>query len=213
MAPKEAGRDWSTALVKRIGSTIKAARRGKSAAWLSARCEELGYPLSVSVIAKLDSGHRGDALSVPELLVLAAALEIPPALLLFPKFPAHQLPGDKPVKLLPDREASSYEAVKWLSGERTLPARRVDRERGIHGAPPNAGTQLIAAVRERDRLSYEHLEANMRAAGDERYRQLVGDIEAKLAMVNAQIADLRDQSGLDEVDDEVDKDDSKDTGG
>ena len=196
----EAGRDWSTALVKRIGATVKAARRGRSAAWLSERCAELGYPLSRSLISKLDSGHRGDVLTVPELLVLAAALEIPPALLLFPQFPGGVVDG-KPVgtvELLPDdRPASSYDAVKWLSGERPLPARRVDQERGVHEAPANVGTQLVAAVLERERLGLRKLEAHMQAAaGDEQSRQTALALESKLAAANAQIIYLREQLGL-----------------
>jgi len=181
--------------VKRVGKAVKAARKGKSAAWLSDRTGELGYRISPTVIAKLDSGHRGDVLSVPELLILAAALDIPPALLLFPSFPGGT------VELLPDdREASGYEAVRWLAGERALPARRVDRARGIHEDPVNVGTQLVAAVRERDRLSLEHLHADMAAArkdaDKDAMRLLIDSLDDQLATVNARIDDLYEQLGV-----------------
>jgi hypothetical protein len=187
--------DWAKALVKRVGQAVKAARQGKSAAWLSDRTDELGYRISPTVIAKLDSGHRGEVLSVPELLILAAALDIPPALLLFPSFPSGT------VELLPDdRQATGYEAVKWVGGERTLPARRVDRDRGVHQGPVNVGTQLVAAVRERDRLNREHLYANMQAAQPNTDKQAarlqIDDLDEQLATVNARIADLYEQLGV-----------------
>ncbi len=48
------------------------------------------------MLAKLDSGHRGSMLTVPELLAVAAAVNMPPALLLFPGYPDGEieyLPG------------------------------------------------------------------------------------------------------------------------
>ena len=148
--------------------------------------------MSRTVIAKLDSGHRGDSLSVPELLVLAAALEIPPVLLLFPEFPTGT------VELLPDdRQATSFEAAAWFSGEWTLPARRVDRQRGISQESPNAGTHLVRAVIERDRLMAEEFDARMRVvAGDQQYQTLALDLGSKLAAAESQVAYLRENLGL-----------------
>lgn len=182
------GKKWSNARVKRIGAALKAARGARSAKWLSDRTAELGYPISRTVIAKLDTGHRGDALSVTELLVLAAALEVPPALLLFPEFP------DGPLDLLPDdRQTNGYEAVKWFYGEQPLPPRRVDRERGITESPVNVGTQLVAAVRERDRLAYENLrtKANRDATAEER-----AEAATQVDQSGAKIDYIRDQLGI-----------------
>lgn len=184
-------REWSKKFVQRVGRTVKAARRGRSAKWLSDRTDELGFRIPATVISRLDSGHRSDVLSVPELLVLAAALEIPPALLMFPAYP------DGAVDLLPQRQTTGYHAAKWLVGERTLPAGPIDRERGIHEAASNEGTALVGAVLERDRMAYAKFEADMRAtAGDQQYLALASDLSSKLSAAESQIAYLRERLGI-----------------
>jgi hypothetical protein len=160
----------------------------RCAAWRSDRTAELGYRISPTVIAKLDSGHRGEVLSVPELLVLAAALGIPPALLIFPRYPSGS------VELLPDdREATSYEAVKWLAGERPLPARRPDIKRRIAPEPANLGVQLVAPVRERDERDRERVQVSAMAARRKELKEVVADLEADGATIRARIADLHEQ--------------------
>lgn len=103
--------DWAAELVKRVGRAMKEARGGRSATWLSERTAELGYRIPATVISKLDSGHRGSVLGVAELVVLAAALDMPPVALLYPELP------DGEVDMLPNRPASSISAARWLSGE------------------------------------------------------------------------------------------------
>jgi hypothetical protein len=105
-----AGQQWSEGLVRRVGVAVKMARDGKSAKWLSDRTGELGYRVSPTVIAKLDSGHRGNVLSVPELLVLAAALDIAPIALLYPG------PYKQETELLPGVSWTELEAAEWFSG-------------------------------------------------------------------------------------------------
>jgi hypothetical protein len=122
--------DWATKLVKRVGQAVKAARGGDSAAWLSDRTYDLGYRISPSVIAKLDSGHRGDVLSVAELFILSAALGVPPIALLFPSLP------DGQVNVLPKWKTSSWDAVVWATG------RKVSR----HGKPPDIWPETKGAV-------------------------------------------------------------------
>lgn len=102
---------WATDLVKRVGRAMKEARGSRSATWLSDRTAELGYRVPATVISKLDSGHRGSVLGVAELVVLAAALDMPPVALLYPALP------DGEVSMLPGRHASSIAAVRWFSGE------------------------------------------------------------------------------------------------
>lgn len=104
------GQRWAKELVDRIGKAIKEARGGKSAAWLSDRTAELGYRVSPTVIAKLDSGHRGTVLSVAELLVLSAALGVPPVALVYPG------PYGQPVEVLPNEETTEIAAAEWFSG-------------------------------------------------------------------------------------------------
>lgn len=107
----EDGAKWARELVQRIGRAIKEARGGRSASWLSDRTAELGYRVSPTVIAKLDSGHRGSVLSVAELLVLAAALDVPPVALIYPDLP------DGPVEVVPGQSASSIDGLLRFTGE------------------------------------------------------------------------------------------------
>ncbi len=101
---------WQAAVVKRIGATVKKVRGTKSAAWLSDRTYDLGYRIPAGVISKLDSGHRGSVLSVPELLILAAALDVPPLGLVFPDLPAGQ------VDIIPNTPGSSLVGYLWAAG-------------------------------------------------------------------------------------------------
>ncbi|MDN4520720.1 DNA-binding protein [Mycolicibacterium austroafricanum] len=104
------GEQWAKDLVARAGKAMKAARGSKSAAWLSERTAELGYRISPTVIAKLDSGHRGSVLSVTELVVLAAALNTSPVNLVYPG------PYQNAVEILPGRNSGEFNAAQWFSG-------------------------------------------------------------------------------------------------
>jgi len=108
------GEQWADALVKRAGEAAKALRGKRSAKWLSDRTAALGYRLSPQVIARLDSGRRAGHLEVAELMVLAAALEVPPVLLLYPDLP------DGQVGVLPGVRTTSFRAALWFGGEEPL---------------------------------------------------------------------------------------------
>jgi transcriptional regulator with XRE-family HTH domain len=99
-----------------------------SAQDLADETERLGYPVSRSQIANYESGRK-QGLDVAELLILAAALQIPPALLLFPAFP------DGKVELIPGRMVDTGRAVRWLSGNCAMEI-----------GSSNAGTDLVEAV-------------------------------------------------------------------
>ncbi|WP_167327112.1 DNA-binding protein [Rhodococcoides fascians] len=107
-------REWSEELVRRFGLTAKEWRGKRSARWLSERTAELGHHIPSTVIARLDSGHRGSVLSVAEVIVIAAALETSPMALLYPNVP------DGPVELLPTEAMPSIDAVQWFSGEKRI---------------------------------------------------------------------------------------------
>lgn len=111
--PEYVDAEWASELVKRVGAQVKVRRKGRSAKWLSERTAELGYRISPTVIAKLDSGHRGDVLSVAEWLVLGAALDVPPILLLYPDMP------DGLVDMLPGVPRPSSWAAAWIQGDMT----------------------------------------------------------------------------------------------
>jgi hypothetical protein len=143
---RDDGREWSHDLVRRIGAAMKAARGDRTARWLSDRTEELGYRVSPTVIAKLDSGHRGDVLSVAELLIIAAALDVPPLALLFPGLP------DADTERLPGQTVSAVDAMLWITGEhadsdfgRLLKLSRDRFEKRVKHKAANALLEEIAA--------------------------------------------------------------------
>jgi hypothetical protein len=176
----ENGQQWAEDLVRRVGLAIKAARRGNSAAWLSDRTAQLGYRVSPTVIAKLDSGHRGSVLGVAELLVLAAALEVPPVALLFPDLP------DGGVAFLPNRMIASDDAMRWFCGESgTMPFDVLSGAVLEASSAPNDKAQLVEAVRERRVLLKQALVAET----DERFRQevvgLLNDVRALNGKIRA----------------------------
>lgn len=84
-------------------------QRGVSAQKLADRCAELGAPIPRTVLSNLENGRRGNV-TVAELLVLAAALDVPPATLVFPV--GHQAT----VEMLPGVNRAPMDAVDWVSG-------------------------------------------------------------------------------------------------
>lgn len=189
----DVGRAWAEGLVRRVGAAIKKARGNKSAKWLSDRTADLGYRISPTVIAKLDSGHRGEVLSVAELFILAAALNIPPSLLLFPDYP------DGTVELLPGYDAWVPKATEWLTGSAPLPVQILDEN--TFGATPesNNGVALVSAHARLGFLEQEIMMTTYLAsheASSTRERQAdaarrLADLETKRAAIASEIAQLR----------------------
>lgn len=104
--------DWT----HRIGAHIGALRdqRGWSAQQLANRTRDVGVEVSRSTIANLESGRKG-SLSVVELAVIAAALDVAPVRLLF------DVEGG-PVEALPGARCSGLAAADWFSGLAPSPA-------------------------------------------------------------------------------------------
>jgi transcriptional regulator with XRE-family HTH domain len=104
---------WAASQASDIGHRV-AQRRAElklSAQQLADRCTALGMPsFTRQVIMRLEHERR-DNVSVSELSVLAAALEISPVLLLYP------LGRDEQTEYLPGHKASTFEAARWWSGE------------------------------------------------------------------------------------------------
>jgi hypothetical protein len=140
------------------------------------------------MIAKLDSGHRGSVLSVTELMVLAAALDIPPGVLLYPGYPtAH-------VELLPGLTTATYVALLWFSGEMPLPDQR-DPEGSQRFRPRNGGTELV-------RLVHQYHD-NADFLQELRVRWQKKDSVADRELLQRQMDDLKDR--LAELKDEIDE--------
>jgi transcriptional regulator with XRE-family HTH domain len=139
---------WDGDMHARIAVAIKEARGKRSAQWLADQTAELGYPITRAQIANYESGRK-KGLDVAELVVLAAALDVPPIALLYPALP------DGPVEWLPGVYFPSHVVAEWFSGETELThlsAERLD--------PPAKAAELVKAVRERAELlnSAEHLQ-------------------------------------------------------
>lgn len=103
------------------------------------RTAELGFPISRGAIAKIETNSRSGKMDVIELLVLAAALEIPPVLLLFPEFPE-----GRQMAVIPYVVTRGHEAVRWMSGRISFP--REVSEFSSPPLPPNDGVKLVTAA-------------------------------------------------------------------
>jgi transcriptional regulator with XRE-family HTH domain len=131
------GKAWQLELSARVGKAVKMRRNALklTAQQLAQRTVEIGYPVTRVTISKIESNVRAGKFDVAEWLVLAQALEIPPALLLFPDYP------DGPVKGLPDKEGRSVAGVWWVAG--------------THALTGNAGVDLVTLVDQRAELTWE----------------------------------------------------------
>jgi len=162
-----------------------AASRGRSFGWavqrrrkalrltaseLSRRTGELGYPITRSTIAKIESNLRLGKIDLAEVLVLAAALDVPPVLLIFPGFAT-----DADTAVIPGYWATDDDAVRWMSGQSPLPQQRDIDTGGPTGAPnpPNYGVELIQtqvlldeALDQRASLLHHQLNAEMDKGDD-----------------------------------------------
>lgn len=128
---------WVGEIVDRVARAVRDARGRHSAQWLADRTAELGHPISRAAITNLENGRK-TGVDVAELLVLAAALKVPPAALLYPNVP------DGPVEVLPGQIVTSLDAVQWFSGEELLDER--DGE-ASHGRQPLALSRARLATR------------------------------------------------------------------
>ncbi len=80
---------------------------------LADRTAELGVAIPRSVLANLESGRR-ETVSVAEVLVLAAALNVAPIELMCP------VGFDKQTEMLPGRMMDPLDAMRWFTGEQKL---------------------------------------------------------------------------------------------
>jgi transcriptional regulator with XRE-family HTH domain len=102
--------EWPTGLSSRIGAAIRGTReiQNMSAVKLATRTAELGYPIHRVAISKLESGERD--ITVPELVVLAAALDTVPLALLLPGA------AEETVEILPANKMTGAAAIGWFTG-------------------------------------------------------------------------------------------------
>ena len=78
---------------------------------LADACMEIGFDIPRAVLANLELRRR-ETITVPELLVIARGLDVPPISLLFP--PVEVV---NEVEFLPGSKANSENAAQWFCGE------------------------------------------------------------------------------------------------
>lgn len=125
--------------------------RGKvSIRELSERTKDLGYPISESVLTNFEHGRRGARLDVAELLIIAEAIQVPPAELLFSRNP------DAEVEYLPGVFITAYEAGQVFRGAYTFMSAAVSSVIESQGEevprPMPVEGEVISVVDEREDL-------------------------------------------------------------
>lgn len=171
---------------------------GITASELSRRTREIGYPISRGAIAKMESNSRAGKIDVMEWLVLAAALDIPPVLLLFPEYP-----DGRYMALLPNVVVHGLQAVDWVAGLAALPSARSESG-GLTGegmAESNDGMRLVAATKSLDRALNDQMgvmarleEARSRSDNDEVEvnEQMLQLTEARIKRLRSEIRQARE---------------------
>jgi transcriptional regulator with XRE-family HTH domain len=107
--------DWQGRATRMVAREIRRYRdeRKMSAQQLADRTAELGMEVPRSVLANLESGRR-ETVTVPEILVLAAALQVTPIELLCP------VGFDEQIEILPGRIVDPLSASRWVDGDLAL---------------------------------------------------------------------------------------------
>jgi transcriptional regulator with XRE-family HTH domain len=189
----EGAKEFELARAGWFGNAVSWRRKALNltASELSRRTVDLGYPISRGAVAKIESNLRSGKVDVAEVLVLSAALDIPPALLLFPQFSTD---GSGPV--LPGVYAKEDDAVRWLSGqvplpeETDMPSVRLEhigtnlRNEGVHLV---VATNLLHQALETRISLVHHLHTLQAEDGD------VTDAQRMLDMNDELIQNLRQQ--------------------
>jgi len=139
---------------------------------LAERCKDLGAPIHRTTITKIENGRT--RFDVGELFILAAALDVPPLVLLYPDLPAGE------VEIIPDRPGTSWDAYLWATG--MAPS-------FLNPGTPSKGAQLVNAVRDRHQLMAElaRLQVEKALAGDDTLRK---SLESRQTEVSGQIGRL-----------------------
>jgi transcriptional regulator with XRE-family HTH domain len=102
---------WAGDVTRAVAAEVRRwrERRGLSAQQLSDKTRDLGFHVPRSVIANLETNRR-DTIGVAEILILAAALDVPPIQLITPVGLKEKL------GTLPGLSLSAWEARGWIIG-------------------------------------------------------------------------------------------------
>jgi transcriptional regulator with XRE-family HTH domain len=105
------GDAWHRATAERVGKAVARFRKDAhlTAQQLAERCKELGAPIHRTTITKIEGGRS--RFDLGEWLILAAALNVPPVVLLYPDMP------DGQVEIIPGETDASFVALGWVTGQ------------------------------------------------------------------------------------------------
>jgi transcriptional regulator with XRE-family HTH domain len=123
--------------------------RGMSAQDLADACTDLGHPIPRNVIANMESGRRA-TLPLVDLIVLGAALNTSPLLLLYPLGRVYE------VQRLPlISTESTWEALRWFTGEAPAEFGAKDPLLSAFRAHQHHATAAIEAERKADHSRWQ----------------------------------------------------------
>jgi transcriptional regulator with XRE-family HTH domain len=124
----ESAKQWQKDLALRVGASVQARRKDLklTALALAERTAQLGYPISRVAIGKIETGHREGKFDLAELVVLAAALGIPPVMLIYPDLPHGS------VEVLPGFERDATDTLEWFVGDSPRLAFRMTERFGMN---------------------------------------------------------------------------------
>lgn len=186
--------EWSRALVGGIAEAVRfhRKRRRMSAQQLADECERLGYPMPRSVLTNLENGRR-ETVSIAELLVLSAALRVPPVLLLFP------LGRVAATEALPDMRTSTWGAVQWVMGDRELPNVDTDISHGdetirifqLHRSQVATAMLYLQAARKPERVKPLDYPTDAHWTSPQENQQMFHMAESAIQYLRAQMRDAR----------------------
>lgn len=166
-------RDWSEREAQRIAGAVRERRKPRSAQWLADRTAELGFPMSRALITDIELGRRR-YVTTSELIVLAAALDTAPMLLLYPP------PYSDDIEALPGRSRRKYDAVQDFTGH--IEPGVSSPEYAANVWPLQRASQIVAAMRARDQYS-DSLELG--TPGEDDYREALARARDRLKRLKA----------------------------
>jgi transcriptional regulator with XRE-family HTH domain len=101
--------EWAKEMADRIGKAVRDLREPQSVQWLEDRTAELGHRVSRSTVNELENRRR-KSVTLADVMVLAAALNVPVAHLIWPP------DGPLAVEVLPGELVPRHEALESLAG-------------------------------------------------------------------------------------------------
>ena len=189
MANIDSGEDWHATLAKRIGVAIMARRKeiAMTAQQLSERCRALGAPIHRTTITKIENGRP--RFDLGELLVIAAALNTSPVVLVYPG------PYDTQTEAIPGDFWKEFDAAQWFSGL-SHPVIRRDAQKEFEPAL-DAGRAWVTSTRTL-RL-WRELDAAVRVRNETMARGEFERDRDQISFYDSQIQRLQTELGVNDA--------------